>query len=77
MTDLWLHVNTFFIIVLIFFRYGSYIKKYMAVFLFVYANFHFAALVRLNLFCCFLSFSPGNGQSRARQTLRRLFVHFA
>ena len=30
MTDLWLHVNTFFIIVLIFFRYGSYIKKYMA-----------------------------------------------
>ena len=30
MTDLWLHVNTFFIIVLIFFRYGSHIKKYMA-----------------------------------------------
>ena len=30
MTDLWLHVNTFFIIVLIFFRYSSYIKKYMA-----------------------------------------------
>ena len=30
MTDLWLHVNTFFIIVLIFFRYGYYIKKYMA-----------------------------------------------
>ena len=30
MTDLWLHVNTFFIIVLIFFRYGSYIKKYIA-----------------------------------------------
>ena len=29
MTDLWLHVNTFFIIVLIFFRYSSYIKKYM------------------------------------------------
>ena len=33
MTDLWLHVNTFFIIVLIFFRYGSYIKKYMAAYL--------------------------------------------
>ena len=31
MTDLWLHVNNFFIIVLIFFRYGSHIKKYMAV----------------------------------------------
>ena len=30
MTDLWLHVNTFFIIVLIFFGYSSYIKKYMA-----------------------------------------------
>ena len=30
MTDLWLHVNTFFIIVLIFFRYSSHIKKYMA-----------------------------------------------
>ena len=29
MTDLWLHVNTFFIIVLIFFGYSSYIKKYM------------------------------------------------
>ena len=29
MTDLWLHVNTFFIIVLIFFGYGSHIKKYM------------------------------------------------
>ena len=32
MTDLWLHVNTFFIIVLIFFRYSSHIKKYMAVY---------------------------------------------
>ena len=32
MTDLWLHVNTFFIIVLIFFGYSSYIKKYMAVY---------------------------------------------
>ena len=32
MTDLWLHVNTFFIIVLIFFGYGSHIKKYMAVY---------------------------------------------
>ena len=32
MTDLWLHVNTFFIIVLIFFRYGSHIKKYMTVY---------------------------------------------
>ena len=32
MTDLWLHVNTFFIIVLIFFRYSSYIKKYIAVY---------------------------------------------
>ena len=32
MTDLWLHVNTFFIIVLIFFRYSSYIKKYMTVY---------------------------------------------
>ena len=30
MIDLCLHVNTFFIIVLIFFRYGSHIKKYMA-----------------------------------------------
>ena len=30
MTDPWLHVNTFFIIVLIFFGYSSYIKKYMA-----------------------------------------------
>ena len=29
MTDLWLHVNTFFIIVLIFFGYGSHIKKYI------------------------------------------------
>ena len=32
MTDLWLHVNTFFIIVLIFFRYSSHIKKYMTVY---------------------------------------------
>lgn len=30
MTDLWLYVNTFFIIVLIFFKHGSHIKKYMA-----------------------------------------------
>ena len=42
MTDLWLHVNTFFIIVLIFFRYSSYIKKYMAA--------HFICLRKL-LFC--------------------------
>ena len=30
LTNLWLHVNTFFIKQLIFFWYGSHIKKYMA-----------------------------------------------
>ena len=30
LTNLWLHVNTFFINVLILFRNGTYIKKYIA-----------------------------------------------
>ena len=42
MTDLWLHVNTFFIIVLIFFGYSSYIKKYITA--------HFICLRKLT-FC--------------------------
>ena len=57
MTDLWLHVNTFFIIVLIFFRYGSHIKKYMTVYFvclfklafYVDGSFYFALLFLKNI----------------------------
>ena len=57
MTDLWLHVNTFFIIVLIFFRYSSHIKKYMAVYFvclfklafYVDGSFYFALLFLKNI----------------------------
>ena len=56
MTDLWLHVNTFFIIVLIFFRYGSHIKKYITVYFvclfklvfYVDGSFYFALLFLKN-----------------------------
>ena len=60
MTDLWLHVNTFFIIVLIFFRYSSHIKKYIAAYFICLRKLSFCsdnAIKFVNLFL--FVFLPG------------------
>ena len=56
MTDLWLHVNTFFIIVLIFFRYGSHIKKYMVVFFICLRKLSFCGAGAFKFVLWFLKF---------------------
>ncbi len=60
MTDLWLHVNTFFIIVLIFFRYSSYIKKYMTVYFICLRKLAFCSAGTFKFILLFLKTSlPG------------------
>ncbi len=60
MTDLWLHVNTFFIIVLIFFRYSSHIKKYMAAYFICLRKLSFYSACSFKFVLWFLKFSlPG------------------
>ena len=56
MTDLWLHVNTFFIIVLIFFGYGSHIKKYMAAYFICLRKLSFYSDDALKFVLLFLEF---------------------
>ena len=56
MTDLWLHVNTFFIIVLIFFRYGSHIKKYMAAYFICLRKLSFCSDDAFKIILQFLKF---------------------
>ena len=64
MTDLWLHVNTFFIIVLIFFRHGSYIKKYMAAYFICLRKLSFCGAGAFKFVLLFLKFFlPGTVKS--------------
>ena len=56
MTDLWLHVNTFFIIVLIFFRYSSHIKKYMAAYFICSRKLSFCGACAFKFVLLFLKF---------------------
>ena len=56
MTDLWLHVNTFFIIVLIFFRYSSHIKKYMAAYFICLRKLSFCGAGAFKFVLLFLKF---------------------
>ena len=56
MTDLWLHVNTFFIIVLIFFRYSSHIKKYMAAYFICLRKLSFCGAGAFKFILLFLKF---------------------
>ena len=56
MTDLWLHVNTFFIIVLIFFRYSSHIKKYMAAYFICLRKLSFCSAGAFKFIFLFLKF---------------------
>ena len=60
MTDLWLHVNTFFIIVLIFFRYSSHIKKYIAAYFICLRKLSFCGADAFKFILWFLNlFLPG------------------
>ena len=56
MTNLWLHVNTFFIIVLIFFRYSSYIKKYMTAYFICLCKLSFCSDGAFKFVLLFLKF---------------------
>ena len=56
MTNLWLHVNTFFIIVLIFFGYSSYIKKYMTAYFICLCKLSFCSDGAFKFVLLFLKF---------------------